>query len=101
MLTPKWWNSTARAEVGSIPGWLTWLAVLGLYGWLTYLVLTAHRAYPMGDEDARELYVQFRRGRTYVYFDVPPTAYAALLEAPSKGRYVNFEIKPYHRYRRL
>jgi hypothetical protein len=32
---------------------------------------------------------------------VPPSAYAALLEAPSKGRYLNFEIKPYHRYRRV
>ena len=53
------------------------------------------------DEDARELYVQFRRGRTYVYYDVPPSAYAALLEAPSKGRYLNFEIKPYHEYRRV
>jgi hypothetical protein len=53
------------------------------------------------DGDARELYVQFRRGRTYVYFDVPSSAYAALLEAPSKGRYLNFEIKPYHRYRRV
>jgi uncharacterized membrane protein len=45
-----------RAEVGSIPGWVIWLAVLGLYGWLSYLVLVAHRYYPMGDEDARELY---------------------------------------------
>ena len=53
------------------------------------------------DEDARELYVQFRRGRTYVYFGVPAEAYAALLEAPSKGRYLNFEIKPYHQYRRV
>lgn len=53
------------------------------------------------DEDAHELYVRFRRGRTYVYFDVPPSTYAALLEAPSKGRYLNFEIKPYHEYRRL
>jgi KTSC domain len=54
------------------------------------------------DEDARELYVQFRlRGRMYVYFDVPPEAYAALLEASSKGRYLNFEIKPYYRYRRV
>ena len=54
------------------------------------------------DEDARELYVRFlNRGRTYVYFDVPPEAYAALLDAPSKGRYLNFEIKPYHRYRRV
>jgi KTSC domain len=54
------------------------------------------------DEDAGELYVQFRlRGRTYVYFDVPPEMHAALLEAPSKGRYLNFEIKPYHEYRRV
>ena len=54
------------------------------------------------DEEARELFVRFHnRGRTYVYFDVPPEAYAALLEAPSKGRYLNFEIKLYHRYRRL
>ena len=54
------------------------------------------------DEDAQELFVRFRnRGRTYVYFDVPPEAYAALLEAASKGRYLNFEIKPYHRYRRV
>jgi KTSC domain len=54
------------------------------------------------DEGARELYVRFHnRGRTYVYFDVPPEAYSALLEAPSKGRYLNFEIKPYHRYRRV
>ena len=41
------------------------------------------------------------RGRTYVYFDVLPAAYAALLDAPSKGRYLNFEIKPYHEYRRV
>ena len=54
------------------------------------------------DEDAQELFVRFRnRGRTYVYFGVPPETYATLLEAPSKGRYLNFEIKPYHRYRRV
>ena len=54
------------------------------------------------DDEAQALYVRFHnRGRTYVYFDVSPEAYAALLEAPSKGRYLNFEIKPYHRYRRV
>jgi hypothetical protein len=53
------------------------------------------------DEDVHELYVQFQRGRTYVYLGVPPSAYAALLEAPSKGRYLNFEIKPYYHYRRV
>jgi len=41
------------------------------------------------------------RGRTYVYFDVAPERYAAFLDAPSKGRYLNFEIKPYHEYRRV
>jgi KTSC domain len=50
---------------------------------------------------SRSCWIRFRRGRTYVYFDVPPSAYAALLEAPSKGRYLNFEIKPYHEYRRV
>jgi KTSC domain-containing protein len=53
------------------------------------------------DEAVHELYVHFRRGRRYVYLDVRPSAYAALLDAPSKGRYLNFEIKPYHDYRRV
>jgi KTSC domain-containing protein len=53
------------------------------------------------DEEVRELYVRFRLGRTYVYLDVAPSAYAAHLDAPSKGRYLNFEIKPYHEYRRV
>ena len=45
-----------RAEVGSLPGWAIWPLVVALYAWLTYLAATAHRVYPMGDEDARELF---------------------------------------------
>jgi KTSC domain len=54
------------------------------------------------DEDERELYVRFHnRGRTYAYEDVSQTEFDALVAAPSKGRYLNWEIKPFHRYRRV
>ena len=54
------------------------------------------------DEEGQELYVRFHnRGRTYVYEDVSPAQFEALLAAPSKGRYLNWEIKPYHAYRRV
>jgi KTSC domain len=54
------------------------------------------------DEQAQELYVRFHnRGRTYAYEDVPRAQFDALLAAPSKGRYLNWEIKPYHAYRRV
>ena len=54
------------------------------------------------DEEAGELYVRFHnRGRTYAYEDVSRAQFDALLAAPSKGIYLNWEIKPYHAYRRV
>ena len=54
------------------------------------------------DEDAGVLFVRFHnRGRTYAYEGVSQAQFDALLAAPSKGRYVNWEIKPFHRYRRV
>jgi hypothetical protein len=54
------------------------------------------------DQEERELYVRFHnRGRTYAYEGVSRDQFDALLAAPSKGRYLNWEIKPYHRYRRV
>lgn len=47
------------------------------------------------------LRVRFVRGRTYDYIGVPADAYDAFLAAPSKGRFVNFEIKPYYPVQRL
>jgi KTSC domain len=46
----------------------------------------------------RQLGVQFRdSGAVYRYLDVPPSVFAELMAAPSKGRSVNFEIKPNYR----
>ena len=54
------------------------------------------------DEQTQELFVRFHnRGRTYAYEDVSPAQFDALLAAPSKGRYLNWEIKPFHAYRRV
>ena len=44
-----------RAALGSIPGWAVWAGVVAFYAWLIFLAWRAKLAYPMGDEDAREL----------------------------------------------
>ncbi|WEJ32367.1 KTSC domain-containing protein [Devosia sp. SD17-2] len=36
-------------------------------------------------------------GRRYKYFDVPPSAYEALRDAPSRGQYFNRAIKGHYR----
>lgn len=51
------------------------------------------------DDVARELYVRFRSGKTYVYSEVPAETYNQLLQADSKGSFLNREIKPNHPYR--
>ena len=47
--------------------------------------------------DTRELHVVFRDSGEYVYFDVPPEDYAALVAAESKGTFVNRRIKGHYR----
>jgi hypothetical protein len=46
----------------------------------------------------RTLEVEFRSGRVYRYFGVPPRRYRALLDAESAGRFLNREIKGVYRY---
>lgn len=54
------------------------------------------------DAATRRLTVRFLgSGNTYVYLDVEPPVFQALLAAPSKGRYLNMHIKDAYRYRRL
>ena len=53
------------------------------------------------DPGTRRLYVRFVGGRGYVYYDVAQSVFDAFLEADSKGRFVNFEIKGAYSYRRL
>jgi len=54
------------------------------------------------DEDALELYVQFyTSGLTYIYSDVKPEQYEALLKADSIGSYFAKHIRPKHPARKL
>jgi hypothetical protein len=39
------------------------------------------------------LEVEFRNGKRYLYFQVPPLSYQALLQADSKGSYFNRHIR--------
>ena len=45
------------------------------------------------DSKAKTLEIEFPSGHVYQYFDVPTSAYKALLNADSLGQYFNGEIK--------
>lgn len=53
------------------------------------------------DPGRGKLGVKFLHGGTYVYFDVSPSIFAALLEADSKGKFLHEHILDRYRYRRL
>ena len=61
---------------------------------------TAIRAYSY-DAPRRILRVTFVSGRAYDYLGVPKADYEVLHAADSKGRFVNFRIKPRYPYRRV
>jgi len=46
----------------------------------------------------RILELEFTSGSIYRYFDVPESEYEALMTAPSKGRYLNKNIKDCYQY---
>ena len=45
------------------------------------------------DTDAQELHVRFLSGTIYVYHGVPNEVYENLMASPSKGSFLNREIK--------
>jgi hypothetical protein len=53
------------------------------------------------DRERRTLRVRYLGGSTYDYVAVPAKVFKELLEADSKGRFVNWSIKPFYRYRRI
>jgi len=54
------------------------------------------------DPKSRTLDIEFKSsGETYRYFEVPDDEYQGLLTAPSKGSYLNSEIKPKYRTRKI
>ena len=54
------------------------------------------------DAATRRLYVRFlASGATYVYFEVPKAVFEEFLDADSKGRFLNAQIRDAYEYRRL
>jgi len=53
------------------------------------------------DLKQRTLRIRYIHGSTYDYQAVPAKTFQDLLAAESKGRFVNWSIKPYYRYRRV
>lgn len=49
----------------------------------------------------RTLYLRFRSGELYCYFDFPPQQYRDFLAADSKGRYFSSNISDHFRYQHL
>lgn len=53
------------------------------------------------DPTTRTLEILFRSGGLYEYYSVPEAVHAALLAAPSKGRFFHARIKGVYAYRRV
>lgn len=53
------------------------------------------------DRRTQTLRVVFHGGRVYDYVPVPETEYRALLEAESKGKFLNARIKPMYGFRNV
>jgi hypothetical protein len=54
------------------------------------------------DPDSMELHVRFlKSGATYVYYTVEEWRYQELMQADSKGQYLNINIKPHYQYAKL
>jgi hypothetical protein len=54
------------------------------------------------DPDSLELHVRFAKsGLTYVYYGVEEWRYQELMQADSKGVYLNANIKPNYQYAQL
>ena len=53
------------------------------------------------DPDRRILVLEYESGAVYHYFDVPENIFEELMKEDSKGRFVNYRIKPYYRYREI
>lgn len=53
------------------------------------------------DEDSQTLQVEFVRGASYQYFDVPLQIFEGMREASSAGQYLNQQLRGIYRYSRV
>jgi len=52
------------------------------------------------DESSQVLTVEFTKGGTYNYFDVPESVFEQMKGAPSKGQFLAQNVKGIYRYAR-
>jgi KTSC domain len=50
---------------------------------------------------SRVLEIRFESGQVYQYYDVPDDIFDAMLDAPSKGKFFNQNIRGRFRYREI
>ena len=50
------------------------------------------------DDETQELHVQFLSGGLYIYHNVPRHVFDALMNAPSKGSFLNREVKGVYQF---
>lgn len=50
------------------------------------------------DEDAEELHVRFVGGQYYIYHEVPRNIFDDLMNASSKGSFLNREVRNVYRF---
>lgn len=53
------------------------------------------------DSQSLTLEIEFRKGSVYQYFDLPENVFESLMQAPSKGKFLDVHIKHSYRYTRL
>jgi hypothetical protein len=53
------------------------------------------------EPEPRTLYLRFRSGQVYGYFEVPENQYQEFLQAESRGRYFLSHIRGRFRYQRI
>jgi hypothetical protein len=49
-------------------------------------------------EDTMELHIAFKGGAQYVYHDVPAHIFDQLMDAPSKGSFLNREVRTVYNF---
>ncbi len=75
-----------------------WIGVI----WMKRIFVRSSSINGVGyDPKTRTLEVKFNNGGVYHYFNVPSAIYRALLNAESKGRFVNFKIKGNYPYQQI
>lgn len=50
------------------------------------------------DDDVQELHIQFVSGGRYIYHNVPRQIFDELMNAPSKGSFLNRQIKNVYQF---